>query len=332
MINRRKFCTLTAGALLLGPAMASRAARSGAQELRLSHNLTTDHSVHKAMTMMGERLVELTDGAVSLRIYPGAQLGTQRESVELVQRGILDMAKTNASELEAFDPVFSVLNVPYLFTSRDHFYQALTGDIGRELFQASRRRGFEGVTFYDSGARSFYATRAIHTPKDLYNMKIRVQPSATAIAMTQLLGASPTPLDFGDLYTALQQGVVDGAENNPTALVTANHGEVARFFTLDEHTRVPDMLVISSQTLERLSSTQRDALYQAAHESMLFQKQAWERASEQAVITAGQDMGVEFIQVDQALFAEKTRPLRDDIAAQSAQSGKMIQAIERLST
>ncbi|WP_456267501.1 TRAP transporter substrate-binding protein [Kushneria sp. AK178] len=331
MINRRKFCTLAAGSLLLGPMASTRAAPSGSKELRLSHNLTTDHSVHKAMTLMGERLSELTDGAVSLRIYPGAQLGTQRESVELVQRGILDMAKTNASELEAFDPVFSVLNVPYLFRSREHFYEALTGDIGRELFQASRSRGFEGVTFYDSGARSFYATRPIHAPEDLRNMKIRVQPSATAIAMTQLLGASPTPLAFGDLYTALQQGVVDGAENNPTALVTARHGEVAKYFTLDEHTRVPDMLVMSSKALERLSSAQREALYQAAHESMMFQKSAWEKASEQAVVTARADMGVEFIELDQTPFAERTRPLRDEIAAQSTQSAKIIQAIERLS-
>ncbi|WP_245955158.1 TRAP transporter substrate-binding protein [Kushneria indalinina] len=297
----------------------------------MSHNLTTDHSVHKAMTMMGERVAELTNGAVRVRIYPGAQLGTQRESVELVQRGILDMAKTNASELEAFDPVYSVLNVPYLFTSRDHFYQTMTGDIGRKIFQASRSRGFEGVTFYDSGARSFYATRPIRTPDDLYNMKVRVQPSATAIAMTQLLRASPTPLSFGELYTALQQGVVDAAENNPTALVTARHGEVARFFTLDEHTRVPDMLVISTATLERLSSAHRDALYQAAHESMIFQKGVWENASEQAVATAKAEMGVEFIDVDQALFADRTRPLRNEIASQSAQSEKVIQDIERLS-
>ncbi|MES3676118.1 TRAP transporter substrate-binding protein [Halomonas elongata] len=328
MTTRRRFCTWGAGTLLLAGLGVRSSFSAEARTLRLSHNLTTAHSVHQAMQVMRDRVLELTDGTLSIDIYPNAQLGNQRESVELVQAGILDMAKTNASELEAFDPIFSLLNIPYLFESGEHYYRVLEGDIGRDILGATAGKGFRGLTYYDSGARGFYATRPIESPADLKNLKIRVQPSPTAIEMVELMGASPTPLAFGDLYTALQQGVVDGAENNPTALVTARHGEVAKFFTLDEHTRIPDMLVISEASWQSLSNAHRRALRLAAAESMASQKAAWQRASDAAVSTAKEEMGVEFIEVDTAAFAERTRPIRDRVASQSSRARRWIEAIE----
>ncbi|WP_280562964.1 TRAP transporter substrate-binding protein [Chromohalobacter sp. 48-RD10] len=328
MTTRRELCAWGAGSLLLAGLGIRGAVAADTRTLRLSHNLTTAHPVHRAMQQMAERVLALTDDTLKIEIYPNAQLGNQRESVELVQAGILDMAKTNASELEAFDPVFSLLNVPYLFESDEHYDRILEGEIGRDILAASAGRGFRGVTYYDSGARSFYATRPIESPTDLRNAKIRVQPSPTAIEMVELMGASPTPLAFGDLYTALQQGVVDGAENNPTALVTARHGEVAKYFTLDEHTRIPDMLVISEASWQGLSEAHQDALTRAAAESTSTQKAAWQRASEDAVATAKNEMGVEFIEVDKRAFAERTRPIRDRVAAQSPRARQWIEEIE----
>jgi len=166
----------------------------------------------------------------------------QRESVELVQSGGLALAKSNAAELEAFEPLYSVFNLPYIFKNEDHYYDVLTSDIGEEILNASKDKGFIGVTSYDAGSRSFYAGKAIKTPDDLKSMKIRVQPSPTAVKMVELLGANPTPIAFGELYTALQQGVVDGAENNESALVDNRHGEVSKFYSYDRHTMIPDVL------------------------------------------------------------------------------------------
>lgn len=314
------FVTTVSLTMLLGAA--------DARELRLSHNQGPDHPVHKSMEMMAERVSELTDGELTIAISPNAQLGNQRESLELVQAGVLDMAKSNASELEAFEPLYGVLNVPYIFEDRDHFYKALTGEPGEAILQASTDKGFIGLTYYDAGARSFYANKPITQPSDLSGMKIRVQPSPTAIRMIELLGASPTPLPFGELYTALQQGVVDGAENNETALVTARHGEVAKFYSKDGHTRIPDVLVISSATWDGLPEEQKSALKQAAMESMEFHKDLWTKEIEAAIEQAKSEMNVEFVDVDNAPFAETTKSIKEEAAAQSEEAAKLIEEID----
>ena len=228
---------------LLAAAVTSLAfSAQAAVTLKLSHNQSKEIPVHKAMEAFADKVKEYTNGEVKIRIYPNAQLGTQRESVELVQSGGLALAKSNAAELEAFEPLYSVFNQPYIFKNQDHFYDVLTSDIGEEILNASKDKGFIGITYYDAGSRSFYAGKAIKTPDDLKGMKIRVQPSPTAVKMVELLGANPTPIAFGELYTALQQGVVDGAENNESALVDNRHGEVSKFYSYDRHTMIPDVL------------------------------------------------------------------------------------------
>ena len=217
--------------------------------LKLSHNNDKTHPVHISMQYMADEVKKLTNGEVVIRIYPNSQLGTQRESMELLQSGSLDMAKSNASELEAFEPSYGAYNIPYLFHNVDHYYRALLDpEVGQKILDSSKGKGFVGLTYYDGGARSFYAAKPIKSPADLKGMKIRVQPSPTAVEMIKLMGASPTPLAYGELYTALQQKVVDGAENNQTALTLARHGEVAKFFSEDEHTMIPDVLVIGQKS------------------------------------------------------------------------------------
>ena len=222
--------------------------------LKLSHNNDKTHPVHISMQYMADEVKKLTNGEVVIRIYPNSQLGTQRESMELLQSGSLDMAKSNASEMEAFEPAYGAFNLPYLFKDRDHYYRALADkDVGQKILEASKNKGFIGLTYYDGGARSFYANKPIKTPADLKGLKIRVQPSPTAVEMIKLMGASPTPLAYGELYTALQQKVVDGAENNETALTLARHGEVAKFFSEDQHTMIPDVLLISTKSWNKLT-------------------------------------------------------------------------------
>ncbi|MFC5080585.1 C4-dicarboxylate-binding periplasmic protein precursor [Vibrio thalassae] len=284
---------------------------SAVTTLKLSHNQDRNHPVHKSMQYMADEVKELTDGEVRIRIYPNGQLGTQRESMELLQNGALDIAKSNASEMEAFEPAYGAFNIPYIFRDRDHYYRVMQGEVGEKILESSHDKGFVGLTYYDAGARSFYASKAINSPADLSGMKIRVQPSPTAVEMIKLMGGSPTPLSYGELYTAMQQGVVDGAENNPTALTTARHGEVAKVFSQDEHTMIPDVLVISSKVWDKLPQDQQEALKKAAKDSMMYHKDLWTKMTNEAIEKAKDGMGVKFVTVEKQPFVDAVKPMHD---------------------
>lgn len=184
--------------------------------LKLAHGLDTGHSVHKSMVFMNERLKELSNGTMDIEIYPSGQLGSERDTMELLQIGSLAMTKVSASPMESFVPKMKVFSIPYVFRDEEHLWKVLNGEIGHQLLVAGEAVRLRGLAYYDSGSRSFYTRdKPIRTPKDLEGLKIRVQKSQTSVRMVEALGGSATPISFGELYTALQQGVVDGAENNP---------------------------------------------------------------------------------------------------------------------
>lgn len=297
--------------------------------LKLSHNQDKNHPVHISMQFMADEAKKLSDGGIKIRIYPNSQLGTQRESMELMQNGALDMVKSNASEMESFEPAYGAFNVPYLFNDIDHYYRSLEGDVGKQILQASKGKGFIGLTYYDAGARSFYAKKPIQTPADLKGLKIRVQPSPTAVKMIELMGGAPTPLAYGELYTALQQGVVDGAENNPTALTTARHGEVANIFSLDEHTMIPDVLLISSKVWDGLSPEDKAIIQQAANSSMQYHRKIWQEMTDASMKEAEETMKVQFIKVDKKPFQDAVQPIRDE-ALQNPVISEYVKQIEDL--
>ncbi|WP_040975967.1 TRAP transporter substrate-binding protein [Necropsobacter massiliensis] len=309
MFIKKKALSLIISGLLVASVSFSVSAKT---VLKLSHNNDKTHPVHISMQYMADEVKKASNGDIVIRIYPNSQLGNQRESMELLQAGSLDMAKSNASELEAFEPTFAAFNVPYLFKNSEHYYQVLQDEnIGQKILNNSAGKGFIGLTYYDAGARSFYAKKPIKTPADLKGMKIRVQPSPSALEMVKLLGASPTPLAFGELYTALQQGVVDGAENNQTALTLMRHGEVAKFFSEDEHTIIPDVLVISEKTWAKLTPEQHKIMKDAADKSMLYHKDLWVEMTAKEVKEAKEKMGVEFITVDKQPFIDAVKPMHD---------------------
>ncbi|WP_153772149.1 TRAP transporter substrate-binding protein [Labrenzia sp. CE80] len=322
MVNFTRVTALAA-TTILGATLTAEAVT-----LRLNHNNPPEHPVHISMQIMADRVSELTDGDVKIRIYPNGQLGTQRESMELVQNCSLEMARSNASELEAFEESYSALNLPYIFQSEAHFNDVITGEIGADILNASSEQGFRGVAFYTEGARSFYGDRAINSPADLKGMKIRVQPSPSAIRMVELLGGNPTPISWGELYSALQQGVVDGAENNPTALTTARHGEVAKHFSLDEHTMIPSVVVISSCAYDALTEDQRSALRQSALESMEAHRKSWNAASDAAIEEAQKELGVTVHTVEKAPFVEAVLPMHEEVAAKSEKLADLIARIK----
>ncbi len=284
--------------------------------LKLAHSLPTDHPVHKAMVFMADRLKELSGGRLTIQIYPSGQLGSEQQCVELVQIGSLSMTKVSAAVMESFADDYKVLGLPYLFRSKQHAFKVLDGEIGRNILLSTEKRWIRGLCFYDAGSRSFYTvSKPIHKPEDLKGLKIRVMKSKTALEMVKAMGGSPTPLSWGELYTALQSGVVDGAENNPPSFYTSHHYEVCKFYTLDEHTTVPDVLIINEKIWRKLSEQEQKWLQQAANESVLVERKLWAESVKKS-LDAVKKAGVEIIIPDKSLFRAKVAPVYQEYRKQ----------------
>jgi tripartite ATP-independent transporter DctP family solute receptor len=236
------------------------------------------------MLFMAKKLEEKSGGRMELQVFPNGQPGSETESIEQVQRGALAMVKTSAAPLEGFIPEMALFGLPYLFRDSEHYWKVLEGEVGQELKAAGEGVGLRGLCYYDSGSRSFYTVGSpILTPADLEGRKIRVMRSKTAMDMISAMGGAPTPIAWGELYTALQQGMVDGAENNPPSLHTSRHFEVTQHYSLDEHTRIPDIVLFSQTIWESLSPEMRGWVQEAADESVTFQRKLWDSKTEQAL-------------------------------------------------
>jgi tripartite ATP-independent transporter DctP family solute receptor len=282
--------------------------------LKLGHGLDQNHPVHAGMVYMAQRLWEKSAGTVELQIFPNGQLGSETECIEQLQRGALAMTKTSAAPMESFVPEMAIFGIPYVFRDNEHCWRVLESEIGKRLLAAGQSVGLHGLCYYDAGSRSFYTIdRPILAPDDLRGLKIRVQQSKTAMDMVEALGGSPTPIPWGELYTALQQRMVDGAENNPPSFHSNRHFEVCKHLSLDEHTIVPDILVVSQRIWENLPPHVRVWVQQAADESSVYQRQLWQESTEEA-LTAVQDQGVTIHRPDRRPFAERVRPMHESYA------------------
>ena len=204
-------------------------------------------------------------------------MGGPRETLELLQNGALDMTKASASEMEPFSPAFSIFSLPYLFKDQAHFNKVIYGPVGESMMAQTRDKGFVSIAAYVAGTRSFYANKPIHTPADMKGMKIGWSPPPHHHQADRTAGCGPGPDPFGEVYTALQQGVIDGAENNEPSYVQTRHVEVAKFYAEDQHTSVPDFLVISSKVLDKLSDEQKAILTTAAKHSETYEQELWDK-------------------------------------------------------
>lgn len=285
--------------------------KSDVRVLKMAHSLDHTHPVHQAIVYMSERLHDLSGGTMRMDIYPGGQLGGERELMELLQIGSLAMTKVSTSPMEGFVPAMKIFNVPYVFRDSDHYWKVLNGEIGRELLLAGDAVNLRGLGYYDAGSRSFYTTNTpVHKPSDLSGLKIRVQESQTALQMVSAMGGSGTPVSWGELYTALSQGVVDGAENNPPSFFTSKHYEVSKHYTLNEHTSVPDIVVISSYIWSTLTPQQQQWVQQAMDESIVYQRKLWQESTEES-LAAVEAAGVTIIRPDKTPFMEAVEPLHE---------------------
>ncbi|MBF7073674.1 TRAP transporter substrate-binding protein [Glaciecola sp. MH2013] len=311
--------------ILLIVALSACSGESDTKTLRIAHGLDVNHPVHQAMVYMRERLQVYSGGSMDLLVYPSGQLGSERENLELLQIGSLSMTKVSASSLEAFVPEMKMFSVPYLFSSPEHLWNVLQGDVGMELLEAGKPYYFLGLGYYDAGSRSFYTTeKPVYQPDDLQGMKIRVMNSQSAVNMVNTMGGSATPVSWGELYTALQQGVVDGAENNPPSFYLSKHYEVAKYYLLDEHTSIPDVLVFSTNVWKELTSEQQSWVRQAAADSVTKQRALW-KASTELALQEVKKAGVEVVEADKRLFANKTAVLREQY--EGTKIGALIQRV-----
>ena len=223
------------------------------------------------------------------------------------------MTKTSAAAMENFIPAMAVYGLPYVFRDADHYWAVLNGEVGQGLLRKGEAKFLRGLCYYDGGSRNFYTKdKPIKTPDDLKGLKIRVMNSKTAIDMVKAMGGAPTPIAWGELYSALAQGTVDGAENNPPSFTSNKHYEICKHFALDGHTRIPDMLLMSSRVLKKLDPQVQEWVQQAATESVDFQRKLWQEKTAEALEQAKAE-GVTVYEVDTAAFAAKVAPMLAEV-------------------
>lgn len=307
-------------------------ARAGAAEttIRLGHGLDPSHPVHQAMQRMDTLVQRASGGRMRIEIYPSEQLGTERQVLELLQLGSVDMTKVSSAVMESFALPYKALGMPYLFRDEAHRFAVFEGEVGRRILLSGEDAWLRGLTFYDAGSRSFYTKETpVRRPEDLAGLKIRTQSSPVSIRMVNLLGGAATPLAFGELYSALQQGVVDGAENNAPSFYLTRHYEQCAYYSLDEHTAQPDVLLASTHLWERLSAEERRWLQDAADASAQYQKGLWAEATAEAMREV-EAAGVEIIRPDKEPFRKAVEPLYEDYRANAPLVYRTIQEIRQV--
>lgn len=306
---------LAASTLLLSGCSNTKAVSADEKAITLRYAYASNSQpVIDSMKEFGRLVKEKTDGQVEIEYYPDAQLGGETELIELAQTGAIDFTKVSGSALESFSKDYSIFGIPYLFDDEEHFFRVMENEeIMDEIYQSTDELGFVGLTYYDSGQRSFYMTEGpINSPEDLKGKKIRVMQSETAIKMVELLGGSAVPMGSNEVYTSLQSNLINGSENNEFVLYTAGHGGVAKYYSYDEHTRVPDIVIMNDSVKERLTKEQYAAVQEAAKESTEYEKVAFKKAIEEEKKIATKEYGVKYNDVDSTPFQKLVQPLHDE--------------------
>jgi tripartite ATP-independent transporter DctP family solute receptor len=275
---------------------------------------------------MGKLIEERTGGRIRIQMFHSRQLGDEKDSLEQTRFGVIDITRVNTAPLNNMVPETMVAGLPFLFRDTAHMQKVMDGPIGEDIGRATLPHGLVTLCYYDAGARSFYTrSRPARTPEDLKGMKIRVQQSDMWVAMMRAFGANATPLPYGEVYSALQTGVVDGAENNYPSFLTARHFEVAKHYALTEHSLTPEIVAMSKRSFDRIAKPDQEIIRQAAKESVPHMRGLWVKMEEDArrQVEAG---GALIVGADKAGFAKLVRPVYD----QFVRDAKLKQLVERI--
>lgn len=298
--------------------------KGGKVSWRLASNHPEEHPVTPSLREFTEIAKEKTDGSVNIELHPNGLLGQERDVIELVKSGTIEMAKVSASALEGFDESYSIFSLPYVFESQEHFYNVMDNSKAvKEIFEGTKDDGWFAIGWYSAGGRSIYTkNKKVETPEDMKGLKIRVQESPTSISMIRAMGGSATPMAFGEVYTALQQGIIDGAENNEMGLTANKHGEVAKQWSYTEHQFVPDVLIINTKAWDKLSEEQQKQLMEAVKESSEAHKVRWDKAVKEALTEAQDKMGVTINYIDNSEFIKAAKPLHNEYKNKSTKNAE----------
>jgi tripartite ATP-independent transporter DctP family solute receptor len=278
--------------------------------LKVAFNQNADHPQAVALTNFGERLAERTDGRYSVEVYPNETLGTQKDTIELVQAGSIDLAMVAGSLMENFNEDFVVFNLPYTFDSQEH-QKAVINDpeITGELFSSVEDQNISVLAGFHGGIRNVYnSARPVETPEDLAGMKIRVIESDTNLRMMELMGGTGTPMGQGEVYTAIQSGVIDGGENNESIYANLKHDEIAPYYSYTRHLMFPDYLIANPSLLDGMSEEDRTAFQEELQAAIDEEAELWKAEIEESH-AAAEEAGAQFNEVDVEAFRTALEPL-----------------------
>ncbi|MFA8387277.1 MAG: TRAP transporter substrate-binding protein [Pelagibaca sp.] len=300
----------TLGAALLASVAFVSVASACEVTLRSSDTHPEGYPTVVAVQKMGEMLEERTDGRLCVEVFHSAQLGQEKDTIEQTQFGVIDMNRVSLGPFNNIIEETQVPSLPFIFRSTDHMHRVMDGPVGQQILDAFSDHDLVGLAFYDGGSRSFYnSQRPIRSIEDLAGMKFRVMQSDIFVDMVSALGANATPMPYGEVYSSIQTGVIDGAENNWPSYDSSGHFEVAQYYTLNQHLIVPEVLVMSKASFDKLSPEDQDIVRQAARDSVPLMRELWqerEKVSEQRV----RDAGVEIItDIDKTPFIEAMVPV-----------------------
>lgn len=307
MMTFRKTCIRR----LIAVASLMAVASAWATEFRSADIHPDDYPTVLAVRHMGELLNKSSQGKHSIKVYSKTALGSEKDTIEQTKLGAIAMARVNVAPMNNICPATMVPTMPFLFRSTEHLRKVLDGAIGEEILKDCEAQGFIGLAFYDSGARSIYTVKKpIKTLVDAKGLKVRVPQSDLWVSVLEAMGANATPMPFGEVYTALKTGLVDGAENNYPSYESSRHFEVARFYNKTEHSMAPEILLFSKKVWDTLSVDEQKQIRAAAKESVIYMRKLWDEREEKslAVVKAA---GVQLVDVDKASFQVAMKPVYD---------------------
>lgn len=277
-----------------------------------AENQPEDYPTTQGAYKFAELVKEKTEGRIEIKVHAGGVLGDEKTVIEQLQFGGVDFTRVSLSPLAEFVPKLNVLQMPYLYTGSEHMWEVLNGEIGQDFMNSFAGSNMIALSWYDAGARNFYnSVRPVKTLEDMKGLKIRVQESELMMGMVEALGANPTPMAYAEVYSGLQTGVIEGAENNWPSYESTSHYEVAKYITIDEHTRVPELQLISEATWKKLSEEDQKIIKECALESAEYEKQLWaerEKASEDKVREGGAEI-TELSEEEAAKFQAAVKPM-----------------------
>lgn len=276
-----------AAALVVSGCGGSKPAAPAAEKPKLNFRLAEAHPADYPTTLGDKKFAELVNekskGRIQIKVYDSASLGDENSVIQQVQMGSIEFTRISSGTLAEFNKQFGVFSLPYIFNDNDHVWRFLDGDFGKKMLDNLEKSRMVGLAYYSSGSRSFYTKKPVKGPNDLEGMKIRVMQNAINIELMKAFGASATPMPYGEVFSALQTGVIDGAENNPPSYLTANHFQAVKNYVLDSHQRVPEVLMVSKIAWDKLADEDKKIIKEAAQESVKFQKEAWDKFEKDAL-------------------------------------------------